>query len=249
MLQRCTWMVRLVPSGVVLFACSNSNDSSATSDGGAADSPAAYEAAMVPVTDLNDASTSTSTAEGGIVTCSGKTCAAPNGVVPLVACCLSDNTCGLTFDLSQFGGVSIPGIPEGGIGCQDPNPGTPDPSCPTATVMGYMLAGCCTRAGVCGYDLSMPTMGALGCNAQPLGTGMGGSPTNAQPQPCGGTARDGRMPDPTGAPTDASSSPKDGSSPDAGSSLWDGSPQDGSLPEASSSLQDGASSAADAAHE
>jgi hypothetical protein len=87
--------------------------------------------------------------------------------------------------------------------------------------MGFMMAGCCSRAGVCGVDLSMVSMGAIGCNSQlPFPSLSGGSSMNAPPQPCGGAAADAGVDgsdasvggSDAGTPADdASTAPPDGS--------------------------------------
>jgi hypothetical protein len=83
---------------------------------------------------------------------------------------------------------------------------------------GFSMSGCCTRAGVCGVDLSMLSMGAIGCNSQlPFpGVGMGQS-MDAQAQSCKYIAGDASTgaPDASAAAHDANSSQQDGSSPAA----------------------------------
>jgi hypothetical protein len=156
---------------------------------------------------------------GQSVTCGSKTCTAPaGGMIQNNACCLPDNSCGAFPDLSSLGGfggggVSPPpsGDDGGGGGCLDVSPGTPDPSCPSQTIMGFPLTGCCSKAGVCGVDLSM---GGLGCNSlsalgplASLGGLGGGAPMDAGPPPapqaCGG--RDAAVVANDGAASDASS--------------------------------------------
>jgi hypothetical protein len=206
-----------MPAVVAVMACGGSTDSPAASDGGGADAVATPgerdSRATVPVVELNETGPAAPT---GPVMCSGTMCSAPSGgMIPLVACCLPDNTCGLTFDLSQFGGAIPGGSPDGGLGCLDTAPGTSDPSCPSQSMAGFMMAGCCSRSGVCGVDLSMLSMGALGCNSQLPFPGLGmGQSMSAQPQPCAGQAGDsGPGPHDAGAMAhDASNSPQDGSS-------------------------------------
>ena len=121
------------------------------------------------------------------VMCGGKTCTAPQGgLIPNIACCLPDNSCGAMPDLSGFG----MGVPSGGGTCLDLTPGTPDPSCPSRDAMGFPLAGCCSKAGVCGLDLSM---GGLGCNAITGLSGLspGGAVDAGSPQTCGPGSRSG----------------------------------------------------------
>jgi len=76
------------------------------------------------------------------------------------------------------------GVPSGGGTCLDLTPGTPDPSCPSRDTMGFALAGRCSKAGVCGLDLSM---GGLGCNALTGLSGLspGGAVDAGSPQECG----------------------------------------------------------------
>jgi hypothetical protein len=187
------------------MACSSSSVSPSGSGAGSDD--AGFDAgATLPIRELNETGPPVPT---GPAICSGKTCTAPSGgMIPLVACCLSDNTCGLTFDLSQFGGAA-PGGGDAGLGCLDPSPGTPDPSCPSQSMAGFMMAGCCSKAGVCGVDLSMVSMGAIGCNSQLPFPGLvaSGPSMNTPPQPCGDTPEDA-----SAGTSDASSSTSDGSS-------------------------------------
>ena len=209
MTPRSTWWGALAPSVLAVMACSGSSESPASSDGGNDD--AGFDAgAALPIRELNETGPPVPT---GPVICSGKMCSAPSGgMIPLVACCLSDNTCGLTFDLSMFGGAVSAGG-DGGVPCLDTAPGTVDPSCPSQSMQGFMMAGCCSKAGVCGVDLSMVSMGAIGCNSQQLLPSLGGSPMmTGTLQHCGGAAEDASL-----GPTDASIAASDGSS-----SLQDG---------------------------
>jgi hypothetical protein len=92
-------------------------------------------------------------AAGGGTMLSCGTCAPANlfGFIMAPACCTSNNKCGL--DLSQLGSAT----------CVEQNAaGTLDPSCPTASVMGVMLQGCCRPDGTCG---AMDTYLGLGCTA------------------------------------------------------------------------------------
>jgi hypothetical protein len=108
------------------------------------------------------------------ITCGSMTCTAPSGgilPIPLSACCLPDNSCGASPNLSALGGAGAPpaGVDAGSV-CLTLEAGTPDPSCPSQSVMGFALAGCCA-AGTCGYDLSII---GLGCNSfSAFGGGVG----------------------------------------------------------------------------
>src|SRR5262249_59392610 len=110
----------------------------------------------------------------------------------------SDNTCGATFSASGLGGLGgaaggamLPA--DAGLPCLDTSAGTADSTCPSQMVMTFTLAGCCTKSGVCGTDLSML---GLGCNSLSavFGGALGGGTT---PQPCGG---DGSAPISDAAP-------------------------------------------------
>jgi hypothetical protein len=205
MTHRWTWSGALASAVLAVMACSSASRSPASTDGGGDD--AGFDTgATLPIRELNETGPPVPT---GPVICSGKTCTAPSGgMIPLAACCLSDSTCGLTFDLSQFGGA-IPGAGDAGLGCLDPSPGIPDPSCPSQSMAGFTMAGCCSKAGVCGVDLSMVSMGAIGCNAQLPFPGLvgGGQSMNAPPQPCGGSVGDA-----SATPSDAGIPASDGSS-------------------------------------
>jgi hypothetical protein len=202
------WGVR-VPAWLAIAVCGCSNESASsagsTSDASPADASMPKEGSNLPVVHLSEASAPTSS--GKSATCGSKTCTAPaGGMVPNNACCLPDNSCGAFPDLSAIG-MGLPGMGApapgdgGGGGCLDVTPGTPDPSCPSQMVMGFPLMGCCSRAGVCGLDLSI---GGLGCNSlAALGGlgGLGGGPAMdaGEPQACGGkdagvAAQDGAAP-------------------------------------------------------
>ena len=214
----------LLPAWLAVAACSSSNGStpsgSDASDVSPADASMPDTGSNLPIVTLSEASPPTS--GGQSVTCGSKTCTAPaGGMVQNNACCLPDNSCGAFPDLSSLGGggfggggVGAPPAPAdgGGGGCLDVSPGTPDPSCPSQTVMGFALTGCCSKAGVCGVDLSI---GGLGCNSLSAlgglaslgglggGTAMDAGPS-ASPQACGGN--DGGVVANDGAASDASSS-------------------------------------------
>ncbi len=153
-------------------ACSNSSQSPAT-EGGGTDSGGPSDSGPVPITEVNGDAAATA------LVCGGTTCTVPsNGLVPLSPCCLPDNRCGATFGsglamLTDAAGASS--------SCVDTAMGTPDTACPSQSVMGMMLAGCCAVSGMCGLDLSAA---GLGCNplsalaSVPLGA------DSAAPQPC-----------------------------------------------------------------
>jgi hypothetical protein len=199
--HRLSCWVALAAGVFVLEACGGSEAGSSSDGGGGGGSDSASyrdTRATVPVVELNETGPSAQTPTGPVM-CSGKMCgAASGGMIPLVACCLSDNTCGLTFDLSMFGGAIPGGGGDAGVPCLDTAPGTADPSCPSQSMAGFSMPGCCSRAGLCGVDLSMLSSGAIGCNSQLPFPGLGmGQPMDAQAQSCTGAGGDGsaRSPD------------------------------------------------------
>ena len=188
--------VFFVLAWLAFVACSSSNEStpSAASDGGADDATGSNDAAtLLHIRELNDGASSGS---GQPIACGANSCAAPTGgMVPLSACCLPDNSCGASVDLGAVPGGAASGG-GGGSGCLDTSAGTPDPSCPSQSVMGFSVAGCCSKAGVCGLDLSVA---GLGCNSFPAGLG-GFAPMDAgPPHPCGSGGKDAGVSAPDGA--------------------------------------------------
>jgi hypothetical protein len=153
------------------------------------------------------------------IMCGSATCSAPaSSLFPLSPCCLPDNSCGATFGsaaLAMFdaGAFDASGLDlDAGSLCIDTAPGTPDTACPSQSAMGFTLAGCCTRSGVCGNDLSLA---GLGCDSlSALGAlapgGSAGDAAIAAPQACGGDAA--APADAGGAGADASPT-GDGSTP------------------------------------
>ena len=132
-------------------ASTNSNDSSLSEDAESGDG---------------------ATAVAPPIQCGSTSCSAPTGgLLPLVPCCLSSDTCGATFgaaavasfDASAFAdsGFDASGFDAGSL-CFDTAPATADPSCPSESAMGFTLTGCCASGGVCGVDLSVA---GLGCNS------------------------------------------------------------------------------------
>jgi hypothetical protein len=147
-------------------------------------------------------STAQGTSDTGVATtppimCGSATCSAPAGaLLPLSPCCLPDNSCGATFGsaaLAMFdaGAFDASGLDiDAGSLCFDTAPGTPDTACPSQSAMGYTLAGCCARSGVCGIDLALA---GLGCDSlSALGAlapgGAAGDAAISAPQACGGDA-------------------------------------------------------------
>jgi hypothetical protein len=179
----------LVPAWLAVAACSSSSDStpsasdSGASDGGATDATASNDAGVrLPIMQLNDAPS------GQPIACGANMCSPPaGGIIPLTPCCLPDNSCGASLGaFGMMGGAPDAGDAGGGGGCLDTTAGTMDPSCPSQMVMGFPLTGCCSKAGVCGFDLSMV---GLGCNSFAGGIGgLGGMDAGpaAAPQACGG---------------------------------------------------------------
>ena len=144
----------------------------------------------------------TGTSSAAPVVCGGTTCNAPSGgIIPLSSCCQADNTCGATFSaggLGALGGATGgPALPaDAGLPCLDTSPGTPDSTSPAQTAMGISLAGCCTKSGVCGTDLSMV---GLGCNSVSALFGGAAGGLGGTPQACGAGA-DGSAPVSDAAP-------------------------------------------------
>jgi hypothetical protein len=183
----------LVPACVAVAACSSSSDStpsasdSGASDGGATDATASNEAGVqLPIMQLNDAPS------GQPIACGANMCSPPaGGIIPLTPCCLPDNSCGASLGaFGMMGGAPGAGDAGGGGGCLDTTAGTMDPSCPSQMVMGFPLTGCCSKASVCGFDLSMV---GLGCNSFAGGLGGGAgmdAGSAAAPQACGGGGND-----------------------------------------------------------
>jgi hypothetical protein len=111
---------------------------------------------------------------GSGANCGGQFCpdvAAPGGFT-LSACCPPTNpfVCGLdTTPLPSF--VPLP------PGCVETNqPGFFDPSCPSDTIAGFNVAGCCKPNGMCGNDYSLISLGCVDTSP------FGGPP----PTKCGG---------------------------------------------------------------
>jgi hypothetical protein len=211
-----------IACAVAIGACSSSSSPVTSGTDASTDASTADQASSEASTDEADADAATSTA--GPVTCGSLTCTAPaSGLVPLSACCLPDNTCGASPNLSSLGGGAAPpaGVDAGSV-CLTLETGTPDPSCPSQTVMGFALAGCCA-AGTCGYDLSII---GLGCNSfSAFGGGLGakvacstGGDGAAPPADAEADAADAQTSATTdaqtdsGTPTDAQADATDGQS-------------------------------------
>ncbi len=169
------------------------NDEDAGSSSGSGSSGSSGSGMM---TGDSDSGTSSSAP----VVCGGTTCNAPSGgIIPLAACCQTDSTCGATFSAGGLGGLGAAagGAGDAGLPCLDTSAGTADSTCPAQMVMTFSFAGCCTKSGVCGTDLSML---GLGCNSISalFGGALGGEA--GTPQACGGGA-DGSAPVSDAAPT------------------------------------------------
>jgi hypothetical protein len=205
----------LVSVWLAVAACSssacNSSDNSTmpgVSDGSAlADATGSTMDANLPIMEMND---SASSPPAQAIVCGGMMCTAPSGgMIPLTSCCLPDMTCGANLDLSGLGGLGGIGPPTtggdggGGAGCLDTSPGTMDPSCPSQMIMGFAIPGCCSKAGICAFDLSMA---GLGCNQLPSLFSMfgGGAAMDAGPPQTCGAGQDGAAPA-TDAATDVAS--------------------------------------------
>jgi hypothetical protein len=242
-----TWMTL---SASLIAACNDSEDpperdASLAPSSDASLGPSSDAAADAKTSDAApgaDSSADSSTSTAPVITppapvvCGSKTCTAPQGgMVPNVACCLPDGSCGAAPDLGSFA-MGAMGMSTGGSGlggtCLDVSAGTPDPSCPSQSVMNFALGGCCSKAGVCGLDLSI---GGLGCNALgalgALASFTGGGAMDAgPPQKCGGSSSD--------AGADSSVDAGVDSGVDAGADSGDGA---AALPGDGSSTVDGSS--------
>jgi hypothetical protein len=196
----------LVPAWLAVAACSsstettpNTSDGSTSDGGGGADATASNDGGVLPIMQLNDAPSAQP------IACGANMCSPPaGGIIPLTPCCLPDNSCGASLGaFAMMGGA--PGAGDaGGGGCLDTTAGT---SCPSQMVMGFPLTGCCSKAGVCGFDLSMV---GLGCNSFGGAFG-GGAPMDAgdaappPAQACGGNDGGGGAGDGAARATDAAS--------------------------------------------
>jgi hypothetical protein len=128
------------------------------------------------------------------IMCGTSTCG-PIMNVPILGmlppCCPMDtpNACGGSFVLA-------------GGSCLTTTPGVADSTCPSLTLMGFPLAGCCRPNGMCGVDFSGIM---LGCND------TAGLPGGMPGGPCGG---DGGQPPADTGPRDTG--PGDTGTPDTG---------------------------------
>ena len=64
-------------------------------------------------------------------------------------CCTAGDDCG--FSISLLGPDCIEGN----------QPGTPDPGCPSQSLMGFELPGCCKPEGICGVQDSFLGLGCV----------------------------------------------------------------------------------------
>jgi len=152
--------------GIALAACSSSSSPPppATTN---TNLDAAAGGDVIVIHEVNDGATTAAPP----ITCGTLTCSAPTSMVgSLAPCCLANNGCGATFGasaLSMFdasaydGGFDASALDAGAL-CFDTSPGTPDPSCPAASIMGMSLPGCCASDGLCATDLSLA---GLGCDS------------------------------------------------------------------------------------
>jgi hypothetical protein len=204
----------------VAAACSSSSTSPGGTGNTGADSGGPDDSS-VGTTPPNDGAVATAPP----IMCGTMTCNAPaGGVVPLSPCCLPNGGCGGTigaatlamFDAGGFDASGLSGFDAGAI-CLDTSAGTPDTSCPSQSMGGFDLTGCCTASGVCGIDLSLAGLGCESLSAlasmAPPGA-LGDSGLGGPPQACG-AAVDG------GGASDAS---------EAGAAPQGGDAGDGSVP-------------------
>ena len=164
--------LRLVLPGIAVTLAAAAACSSSSSSAPAATTSTADGGTDTGTSD--DSGSTQGTSDTGVATtppimCGSATCSAPSGgLFPLSPCCLPDNSCGATFGsaaLATFdaGAFDASGIDfDAGAVCLDTAPGTPDTACPSQSAMGFTLAGCCARSGVCGNDLSLA---GLGCDS------------------------------------------------------------------------------------
>jgi hypothetical protein len=186
MSRNLTRVITIVATQAAMMACSSSSNpknSGPTSDASIADAGGSAEDSAVGTMEPDAA------AEGGQpIMCGSMTCNPPAGAsglpISISACCLPDNSCGGSF--AALGGSCLYVVA-----------GTPDPSCPSTSIAGMTLNGCCSPAGVCGVDLSLA---GLGCNSASALGALAGGGDSGPPQPCGGDAGGSSPPD---AMTDA----------------------------------------------
>jgi hypothetical protein len=147
----------LMGASSVAAACSSSSSTSPPTETSNPPADASVDLGDGPIGQLNPPTMTTTPP----VQCGSMMCNPPaSTAIPLAACCLSDNTCGASFGAAA--GAMFGGGGDAGAACLDTAPGTPDTACPTQTMMGFALPGCCTAGGLCGIDLSMA---GLGCNS------------------------------------------------------------------------------------
>jgi hypothetical protein len=161
---------------VIVVACSSTSNRAASEGGDAAVADGAEDGRDGSIGAIKELNAEAAVTNG--VTCGSTTCTPPTGgMLPLGACCLTNNGCGASI------GAALTGIDAGPGSCIDPAAGRADPSCPAQSIMGMSLASCCSAAGVCGVDLSVLN---LGCNSLSVLGAL--APATGAPQPCGDAA-------------------------------------------------------------
>ena len=130
----------------------------------------------------------TSGTGGGGTVCGGANCPeyTVGGLVPMPACCSSNNKCGSVVDATAAGPMGD--VP---LGCYEADQaGDQDCACPGHTFGGptspaafITFPGCCTPVGKCGYliDLTNSFGPKIGCHVATFGAGSGKQCTVGSP--------------------------------------------------------------------
>jgi hypothetical protein len=174
-------------------ACSSSSSTPAagTNEDSGTEASAPDDSGIRMIHELNDGADATAPP----IMCGSMTCSAPSGaMLPLSPCCLPDNGCGAAFGAAVTAMFDAGGTDAGAV-CLDTSPGTPDTACPSQTTMGFALAGCCAKSGVCGVDLSIAGLGcdSLSALAGLIPGGTGGDGGMGPPLACGAPADGGAL--------------------------------------------------------
>ena len=144
-------------SGVVLLAwgaipaCGGDSDSDGSGGKKAVD--AGTDSGSGGSSGSSGSSGSGGTAGGATGGSDGGSCVAANcpGLGQIAqGCCKPDDTCGYDGSAIGLGCVSLSDLQDGGFDAAIP-PDAGDPNCPTLTVAGFTLPGCCLGSGLCGY--------------------------------------------------------------------------------------------------
>ena len=130
---------------------------------------------------------------GGSGGCNPSQCPDFQGIAP--GCCRPDDTCGYDGSAIGLGCVTIDEV----LGALDGGTDAGDPNCPSATVAGFTIQGCCLPTGFCGFYDPILTMSCI----DPASLPPQYQPDTGPPVPCGGSGDSGSPDASTDAPTDA----------------------------------------------